>query len=54
MALSFPGTIELPHFEKTAFRVDNRTFVELATVKKSVLKDAVKPAYDQIISNNKK
>ena len=27
IALSFPNTTELPHFEKTSFRVKNKIFV---------------------------
>jgi hypothetical protein len=30
MALSFPETVELPHFERTSFRVKNRIFATLA------------------------
>jgi predicted DNA-binding protein (MmcQ/YjbR family) len=92
LALSFPGTIELPHFEKTSFRVNKKifatldiknkraclmlseidqsvfstydksvmypvpnkwgkhgaTFVELERVRKSMLKDALKQAYNTI------
>lgn len=92
LALSFPETIEQPHFEKTSFRVKKRifatldvknnraclmlsemhqsvfsaydksiiypvpnkwgkhgaTFVELKTVRKTILKDALKQAYNKI------
>ena len=34
LALSFPGTIELPHFEKTSFRVNKKIFATLDTNKK--------------------
>ena len=30
MALSFPGTVELPHFEKTSFRVKKKIFATLS------------------------
>ena len=94
LALSFPGAIELPHFEKTSFRVNKKifatldikntraclllsetdqsvfsaydksviypvpnkwgtrgaTFVELKNVPKSMLKDALKQAYNKIIT----
>ena len=94
LALSFPGAIELPHFEKTSFRVNKKifatldikntraclilsetdqsvfsaydksviypvpnkwgtkgaTFVELRMVPKSILKDALKQAYNKIIT----
>ncbi|WP_221392277.1 MmcQ/YjbR family DNA-binding protein [Dyadobacter sp. NIV53] len=29
-ALSFPGTIELPHFERTSFRINKKIFVTLS------------------------
>ena len=29
LALSFPGTIELPHFDKTSFRVNKKIFATL-------------------------
>ncbi|MDQ3142360.1 MAG: MmcQ/YjbR family DNA-binding protein [Bacteroidota bacterium] len=29
LALSFPGAIELPHFEKTSFRVNKKIFATL-------------------------
>jgi len=103
LALSFPGTIELPHFDKASFRVNKKifatldieneracvmlteidqsvfstfdktviypvpnkwgkkgaTFVELKTVRKGMLKDALAHAYNKIIetkpsSKNKK
>ena len=93
LALSFPGTVELPHFEKASFRVHNKifatldtknkracvmltqtdqsvfsvfdktiiypvpnkwglrgaTFVELKTVRKTMLKDTLAQAYNRII-----
>ena len=103
LALSFPGTIELPHFDKASFRVSKKifatldikneracvmlteidqsvfstfdktviypvpnkwgtkgaTYVELNTVRKGMLKDALAQAYNKIIgskpaSKNKK
>jgi hypothetical protein len=103
LALSFPGTIELPHFDKASFRVNKKifatldienkracvmlteidqsvfstfdktviypvpnnwgtkgaTYVELKTVRKGMLKDALAQAYNKIIdtkpaSKNKK
>lgn len=97
LALSFPETIELPHFEKTSFRVQKRifatldtkkkraclllseidqsafsaynksiiypvpnkwgkrgaTFVELKTVRKTILKDALRQAYTRITVKRK-
>ena len=39
IALSFPGTIEAPHFEKTAFRSKRRIFATLdLTLQRAVLK----------------
>ena len=93
LALSFPGTIELPHFDKASFRVNKRifatldiknekacvmltpidqsvfsafdkaviypvpnkwgkkgaTYVELKTVRKGMLKDALTQAYSKIV-----
>jgi hypothetical protein len=93
LALSFPGTIELPHFDKASFRVNKKifatldienkracvmlteldqsvfsafdktviypvpnewgkkgaTYVELKTVRKGMLKDALAQAYNTII-----
>ena len=103
LALSFPGTIELPHFDKASFRVNKKifatldirneracvmltqidqsvfstfdktviypvpnkwrtkgaTFIELKTVRKVMLKDALAQAYNKITetkqaSKNKK
>jgi predicted DNA-binding protein (MmcQ/YjbR family) len=103
LALSFPGTVELPHFDKASFRVNKKifatldienkracvmlaeidqsvfsrfgktviypvpnkwgtkgaTYVELKTVRKGMLKDALAQAYNKIIgskpaSKNKK
>ena len=34
MALSLPGTIELPHFDRASFRVNNRIFATMAEEKK--------------------
>jgi hypothetical protein len=31
MALSFPGTVELPHFDKASFRVNKKIFATLDT-----------------------
>ncbi len=31
LALSFPGAVELPHFEKTSFRVNKKIFASLDT-----------------------
>ncbi|MBC7887384.1 MAG: MmcQ/YjbR family DNA-binding protein [Ferruginibacter sp.] len=31
LALSFPETVELPHFEKTSFRIKNKIFATLDT-----------------------
>lgn len=31
LVLSFPGTVEQPHFEKTSFRVNKRIFATLST-----------------------
>lgn len=31
LALSFPGTVELPHFEKTSFRINKKIFATLDT-----------------------
>ena len=33
LALSFPEIIELPHFEKTSFRINNKIFATLDTRK---------------------
>ena len=93
LALSFPGTIELPHFDKASFRVNKKifatldiknrkacvmltpidqsvfstfdkmiiypvpnkwgtkgaTYVELKTVRKGMLKDALTQAYNKIV-----
>jgi hypothetical protein len=93
LALSFPGTIELPHFDKASFRVNKKifatldiknrkacvmltpidqsvfstfdktiiypvpnkwgtkgaTYVELKTVHKGMLKDALTQAYNKIV-----
>ena len=39
LALSFPGTIEQPHFEKTSFRVKKKIFATLSIeTNKAVLK----------------
>jgi predicted DNA-binding protein (MmcQ/YjbR family) len=29
LALSFPGTVELPHFDKASFRVNKKIFATL-------------------------
>ena len=93
LALSFPGTVELPHFDKASFRVNKKifatldiknrracvmftqidqsvfstfdkaviypvpnkwgtkgaTYVELETVRKGMLKDALAQAYNKIV-----
>jgi len=62
MALSLPGTIELPHFEKTSFRINlpgrkagNKIFATLAEEKNtamltlSLIDQSVFCAYDQTI-----
>lgn len=39
LALSFPATVEQPHFEKTSFRVNKKIFATLSTeTKVAVLK----------------
>ena len=97
LALSFPGTDEEPHFDKTSFRVNKKifatvdtkknracvmlsvidqsvfsaydqsviypvpnkwglqgaTFIELGNVRKSMLKDALKQAYNKIMIRKK-
>ncbi len=94
LALSFPGAVELPHFEKASFRANKKifatldeqrqraclmlspevqsvfalcdklviypvpnkwglngaTFVELKTVRKSMLKDALTEAYNKAVT----
>ena len=37
MALSLPGAIELPHFEKASFRVNKRIFATLDEKKKTAV-----------------
>lgn len=37
MALSLPGAIELPHFDKASFRVNKRIFATLDERKKTVV-----------------
>jgi hypothetical protein len=97
LALSFPGTTEAPHFEKTSFRVANKIFatldvanqrvciklseidqsvfcsidksiiypvdnkwgkqgwtlIELARIKKNLLKDALSKAFDTVNTSKK-
>jgi hypothetical protein len=98
LALSFPGAVELPHFEKTSFRAANKkifatldvknnraclmlslidqsvfcafdqsviypvpnkwgkqgaTFVELKTVRKTMLKDAMTQAHTKVTAKKK-
>lgn len=37
MALSLPGTVELPHFEKASFRINKRIFATLDEMKKTAV-----------------
>ena len=54
-ALSFPGTVERPHFEKTSFRVKNKIFAtlsketHLAVVKLSEIDQSVFCSFDKTI-----
>jgi hypothetical protein len=53
LALSFPDTVELPHFEKTSFRANKRIFATLAEKEKiacllfSPLEQSVFCAFDK-------
>lgn len=55
LALSFPGVEELPHFEKTSFRVKKKIFATHATdshiicVKLTVIDQSVFCAFDKTI-----
>jgi predicted DNA-binding protein (MmcQ/YjbR family) len=55
LALSFPETAELPHFEKTSFRVKNKIFAtlsdetNLAVVKLSEIDQSVFCSFDKSI-----
>lgn len=55
MALSFPGTVEQPHFEKTSFRVKKRIFATLsvetgiAVLKFTLIDQSVFCAFDKDI-----
>ena len=55
LALSFPGTEELPHFEKTSFRVKKKIFATMdeangiATLKFSEIDQSVFCSYDKSI-----
>lgn len=55
LALSFPGTMESPHFEKTSFRVNKKIYAtldvkkKLACIKLSAIDQSVFCAYDKMI-----
>ena len=55
LALSFPGTVEQPHFEKTSFRVKKKIFATLsiennkAVLKLSLVDQSVFCAFDKTI-----
>ena len=55
LALSFPGTVEQPHFEKTSFRVKKKIFATLsiesnkAVLKLSLIDQSVFCAFDKSI-----
>ena len=55
LALSFPGTEELPHFEKSSFRINKKIFATLsvsekkACVKFSLIDQSVFCAFDKTI-----
>ena len=55
LALSFPDAVELPHFEKTSFRVGNKIFAtlsietKLAVIKLSEVDQSVFCAFDKDI-----
>ena len=55
MALSFPGTIELPHFDRASFRVNKRIYATLDEKKKiavlmfSPIEQSVFCAFDKTI-----
>ncbi len=53
LALSFPDTVELPHFEKTSFRISKKIFATLDTanqracIKLSPIDQSVFCAFDK-------
>lgn len=55
IALSFPGTVEQPHFDKTSFRVDKKIFATLdiqnkrACIMLSEIDQSVFSAYDKSV-----
>lgn len=55
MALSLPDSVEMPHFDKTSFRVNNRIFATMdeknkkAVLMLSTLQQSVFCAFDQTI-----
>ena len=55
LALSFPGTVEQPHFEKTSFRVNKKIFATLsladnrAVLKLSEIDQSVFSSFDNTI-----
>lgn len=55
LALFFPGTVELPHFEKTSFRVNKKIFAILDTanlracIKLSPVDQSVFCAFDKAV-----
>lgn len=55
LALSFPGTVEQPHFEKTSFRVKKKIFATLsiensrAVLKLSLIDQSVFCLFDKTI-----
>jgi|SRR5215204_2513316 len=55
LALSFEGTEELPHFEKTSFRIRNKIFATLsakeakAVLKLSLIDQSVFCAFDRTV-----
>jgi hypothetical protein len=55
MALSFPGTVELPHFDRASFRINKKIFTtlsekdKLAMVKLSLIDQSVFCAFDKTI-----
>ena len=55
LALSFPGTVEQPHFEKTSFRANKKIFAtlsvenHLAVVKLSPIDQSVFCAFDESV-----
>ena len=55
MALSFPGAIELPHFDRASFRVNKKIFAtllekdQLAMLKLPLVEQSVFCAFDKTI-----